>query len=159
MNLPFRKQKGGVQTNPIIPEMNGPVTQPSGLNRARVMYWIRLAVVVVVALFVLWLLFLGARGVVHKVSHHSPSAPKGTVSNSAQAPSSPKSDSGSNSGASQQNPSNQTTNTNQQSASTTGNAANNTLANTGPGSTAAIFLVATATGVAGYQIVLRRRAE
>ena len=158
MNLPFRKQKSGVQTNPIIPEMNGPVTQPSRFSRARALYWVRLAILVLVALFVLWLLFLGARGIVHKVSHRSSEAPKGTVSNSAEAPSSSKPNSSSNSGTSQ-TPTNQNANANQSQSTPAGNSANNTLANTGPGSTAVIFLVATATGVAAYQVVLRRRSE
>ena len=164
MNLPFRKQKSEVQTNPIIPEMNGPVAQPSGFSRTRAMYWIRLAIVILVTLFILWLLFLGVRGLVHKVSHHSPSAPKGTVSRSTEAPSSSTPNSNSSSSTNQksgsQGSNTQSGSTNQpQGTATAGNTANDTLANTGPGSTAAIFLVATATGVAAYQVVLRRRAE
>jgi len=159
MNLPFRKQ-GGIPNNPIIPEMNGPMPQSSVSNRGRVMQWVRIAILVIIALAILWLLFLGGRWAVRKVSHHSSTPSISTKSDTNNAKNTPAGNSptpSTSQGSGQSNPSapSPTTPTPKPSNTTP----TNTLTNTGPGSTAALFLVTTTAGVVCYQIVLRRRSE
>ncbi|HET7320052.1 MAG TPA: hypothetical protein VFI84_00525 [Candidatus Saccharimonadales bacterium] len=158
MDLPSPNQN---ETKPIIPEMNGPV--PVQAQRAPGEQWLRLAALVVVGLLVIFLLFWSGRGLYRTIAHHST---KPTTATTQSKSSSPKKQSSSSQGSTTSTPQSSSSpsgsSTNQSATpSTTGTqtGANGKLTNTGPGSTAAIFAIATATGVVGYQIVLRRREE
>lgn len=151
--------RGGSESKPVIPEMNGPMPQSSGSNLMR---WVRVAVLVIVALFILWLLYLAGLWIAHKVTGNdsSTTSHSGNSSNGGapvtQAPNDSSAPSGSDGSGSGQSPAT-AGNTGTQPGSTAAN--NGTLANTGPGSEAALFFIVTATGVVAYQVVLRRRAE
>jgi cytoskeletal protein RodZ len=165
MDLPSPNQN---EPKPIIPEMNGPLPQE---HRAPGMQWLRLATLVVIGLLVLALLFLGGRWTYRKIAHKSTKPTTATTQSKNKSTSKQASGSQSSKTATPQSSSSSSTSpsTNQQTAtsSSTGSqtatstqtGSNGNLTNTGPGSTAAIFTIATATGVIAYQVVLRRRAE
>jgi cytoskeletal protein RodZ len=167
MDLPSPNQN---ETKPIIPEMNGPM--PPQQHTAPGAQWLRLGVLVVVGLLVLALLFLGGRWTYRKIAHHSTKPTTATTGSKSSTPSKkPSSSQGSSSAPSSgssstpapaSNSSTTPSNGSQsggQAGSGTQVAANGKLTNTGPGSTAALFTIATATGVIAYQVVLRRRTE
>lgn len=157
MKLPFRKQSGGTESNPIIPEMNGP--QPQQAARG-VMRWVRAAALTVAALIVLWLLFLAGRWAWRGLSQGSDQSTSSHIGNSTANDNNSAQPSGgtpkNGSAASGQSGSQKPASGNASGSQSTGAS---TLANTGPGSMAGIFAVATATGVVVYQIKLRRAAR
>lgn len=161
MNLPFRK-RSGTQTNPIIPEMNGPV-QPSSGSRIN---WPRVILAVIVGLVILGALIWGSVWEAGRSSN--PSKTVATNSKSTQsskpkqskAPSKPQTSSGSTSGTStSRNGSGAAPQVagDQQKTSTPSQTGSGNLANSGPGDVAAVFLVASVAGAGLYHFILRKR--
>lgn len=166
MNLPFRK-RSGVQTNPIIPEMNGPVQPSSG----RQINWLRVVVAAVVGLVILGALVWGGVWLSNRNSNppktvstssgsarpnSSKQSPNSSKSNSSSQQSTPSSNSGSSTGSSSAAPQ---TAGGQQQTQAQSQTANGNLANSGPGDTLAIFAGAVVAGTALYQIILRRQSS
>ena len=160
MDLPSPNNREG---KPIIPEMNGPVP-PEPQHRVPGAQILRLVTLVIVGLLVLLLLFLGGRWIYHTVHHTSKTtSTSGKSGSNSSQPSSSSQNSGTSSGSTSSNSSSAGSQSGSSSQSSTGSSANSqssstsNLSNTGPGNTAVVFTIAAATGIIGYQIVLRRR--
>lgn len=167
MKLPFRRKQGGAESNPIIPEMNGP--QPDG-SVSRAGQWMRIAIATLAAIVVLWLLFLGAGWSWRQLTHHD-SSPAQTSTSKDQKGKKPGQDGNGagSSGAAGQSAANQPPQNSAGSSKSQGNGGSQPssgsvqpsprLTNTGPGSAAALFASVTLGGAVLYQIALRRKTE
>ncbi|HSX36928.1 MAG TPA: hypothetical protein VLG13_02325 [Patescibacteria group bacterium] len=161
MNLPFRN-KGGSENAPVVPEMNAPLPLQPSIGSG--ILWWRVAILALGTVAVVILLFFAGRWAVHKASHKS-SKPSVSTSSSDKptqkaAPSKPKAPS---TAQKPTTPSNATSSglagSSASAAAPTNNSSVTSLTNTGPGETAAVFVIIAASGVIGYQVLLRRRTD
>lgn len=152
MNLPFRKSSN-VPQSPILTEMNGPLPQPSS-QRPRPL--LRAGLLIVAGLLVIGLLFMGGLGVYHKTTQHHIAAP--TVSTAVGSGHNPTQSVGSGPNVTSNGSSN-TAGTNNSPTPSSSATSGQTLTNTGPGSSLAIFIASVVLGSLGYQLILRRRIQ
>ena len=127
--------------------MNVPFRNSGGETLGRLIWW-RVLLLIVVVGAVLGGLFWSGNAAYHAATNSD--KPKVATNQSTQKPGEPEPKAAPSTPATPAKPS-------VASSSDTSSNHNSTLVNTGPGSTAALFTIATATGVIGYQIVLRRK--